>query len=292
MKVDRLLASSFMGAALLGMAACGGEGSSDGAPEATSSQAANCVQLAAGQYYWDGAGFVVAPSPQPLDDDPAVQSQTAAIGWAADLERSFSELGFPWMGLRARESVAVLTGLAPVLSAKERGLSTGEAAVDAYAADAGLVTLVVDGIGVESGQRGPGESLATLIEQGSATLETCQTAFDTALNGRTILFQSDLAVVSPASGDLLDALTGIAMLCDDFRIEIGGHTDSRGSEAYNESVSQQRADAVAAYMTEKGVLTEALVARGYGESRPIDPTESYEAWAKNRRMEFKISKRQ
>ena len=45
------------------------------------------------------------------------------------------------------------------------------------------------------------------------------------------------------------------------------------------------------YMIEHGVEAEALTAMGYGESRPLDRAETYEAWAKNRRMEFKVSER-
>ena len=60
---------------------------------------------------------------------------------------------------------------------------------------------------------------------------------------------------------------------------------------YNEVISQQRSEAVRDYMIEHGVEAEALTAMGYGESRPLDRAETYEAWAKNRRMEFKVSER-
>ena len=119
----------------------------------------------------------------------------------------------------------------------------------------------------------------------------CQAAFNNTMRGRTIMFQSNLAIISPTSEDLLDAVSGVALLCNDYAIEIGGHTDSRGSNDYNEVISTQRAEAVRDYLVERGVDASALTAVGYGETRPLDRAETYEAWAKNRRMEFKVSER-
>ena len=194
------------------------------------------------------------------------------------------------MGLHVSGPVAVVTGLAPDPAAKEQGFLVGQTALEENEEVASEVTLVVDGIAVEEGERGVGEALATLTD-GEASAGRCQTAFNTTLAGRTIMFQSNLAIVSPTSERLLDALTGVALLCDAYAIEIGGHTDSRGSNQYNEVISQQRSDALRDYMIARGVDAEALIAKGYGESRPLDRAETYEAWAKNRRMEFLVSER-
>lgn len=67
------------------------------------------------------------------------------------------------------------------------------------------------------------------------------------------------------------------------RVEIGGHTDSVGAEAYNMTLSQRRADAVAAYLDRKYGVRD-VVATGYGESEPVTSNDTEEGRAKNRRV--------
>jgi outer membrane protein OmpA-like peptidoglycan-associated protein len=71
-------------------------------------------------------------------------------------------------------------------------------------------------------------------------------------------------------------------------VEIGVHTDARGSDAWNLALSQKRADAVRTYLIGKGVNGNRLRAKGYGETRPIDKRANEDAWAKNRRTEFVV----
>ena len=74
-------------------------------------------------------------------------------------------------------------------------------------------------------------------------------------------------------------------------VRIEGHTDSRGSEASNQSLSDKRAASVRKYLIDKGVEEARLNSIGYGESKPVDPREVPEAWEKNRRVDFFIEKR-
>ncbi len=77
-------------------------------------------------------------------------------------------------------------------------------------------------------------------------------------------------------------------------VEIQSHTDSKGSDKYNEKLSQQRAESVVNYLISKGISAERLKAKGYGESKPIAPNENSdgsdnpEGRAQNRRTDFKI----
>ncbi len=73
-------------------------------------------------------------------------------------------------------------------------------------------------------------------------------------------------------------------------IEIAGHTDSRGSEEYNQRLSQGRTQAVVDYLISQGINPDRLKAVGYGESRPVDSNETEEGRARNRRVEFTIIK--
>ena len=69
-------------------------------------------------------------------------------------------------------------------------------------------------------------------------------------------------------------------------IEVAGHTDSRGSDAYNMKLSQQRAEAVRNYLVSKGIAADRLSAKGYGESQPVAGNATDEDRFKNRRVEL------
>ncbi len=72
------------------------------------------------------------------------------------------------------------------------------------------------------------------------------------------------------------------------KIEISGHTDSRGNEQANLTLSQNRANAVVNYLVLNGISRDRFVAKGYGKTKPISDNETEEGRQKNRRVEFKI----
>jgi OOP family OmpA-OmpF porin len=72
------------------------------------------------------------------------------------------------------------------------------------------------------------------------------------------------------------------------KVEIAGHTDNYGSEEYNQSLSQRRADAVREYLVSKGVAADSLRSTGYGESQPIASNDDDFGREQNRRVEFRI----
>jgi outer membrane protein OmpA-like peptidoglycan-associated protein len=76
------------------------------------------------------------------------------------------------------------------------------------------------------------------------------------------------------------------------RVRIEGHTDSRGSDVANLKLSDGRAKAVLSYLKKAGIAAERLDAIGFGESKPVDPTETPVAWDKNRRVEFMITEQE
>ena len=71
-------------------------------------------------------------------------------------------------------------------------------------------------------------------------------------------------------------------------IEIGSHTDDVGSNEYNQKLSQQRAESVVNYLVINGITKERMLAKGYGESKPIAPNTTPDGRQKNRRTGFKI----
>jgi outer membrane protein OmpA-like peptidoglycan-associated protein len=72
------------------------------------------------------------------------------------------------------------------------------------------------------------------------------------------------------------------------KVRVEGHTDSKGSDAYNIKLSQRRANAVRDYLIAHGVEADRLVAVGYGETRPVADNGTAEGRARNRRVEFTI----
>ncbi|MBN1653147.1 MAG: OmpA family protein, partial [Deltaproteobacteria bacterium] len=72
------------------------------------------------------------------------------------------------------------------------------------------------------------------------------------------------------------------------KVNIEGHTDSRGGRNYNIKLSQKRANSVMKYLVDKGIESSRLTAKGFGFDRPIDSNETEEGRAENRRVEFHI----
>ncbi|MEM7324680.1 MAG: OmpA family protein [Actinomycetota bacterium] len=103
-----------------------------------------------------------------------------------------------------------------------------------------------------------------------------------------IQFASGSSLIQPESEPILDEAAAILTANPDLVIEIGGHTDSTGDAAANESLSQDRADSVKAALEARGVTNE-MTPVGFGERRLKAPDENdVEAQAMNRRIEFRI----
>jgi outer membrane protein OmpA-like peptidoglycan-associated protein len=94
----------------------------------------------------------------------------------------------------------------------------------------------------------------------------------------------------PEALPALDVIGQVLAKWPDLRIEIGGHTDARGSDGYNRDLSQKRVQSVLAHLLKQfpDLKPEQYVTRGYGESQPIVPNTSALNMAKNRRVEFKV----
>jgi outer membrane protein OmpA-like peptidoglycan-associated protein len=105
-----------------------------------------------------------------------------------------------------------------------------------------------------------------------------------------INFDTGKATVRPDAYAVLDTVGKVLTKWPGLKVEIGGHTDSRGSDKYNQALSQRRAAAVRAYLLAhfKEFKPEQITAKGYGESRPRVPNTSPPAMQLNRRVEFVV----
>jgi outer membrane protein OmpA-like peptidoglycan-associated protein len=103
-----------------------------------------------------------------------------------------------------------------------------------------------------------------------------------------ILFDIESYGLKPATRNNLDKLSETLNKYDETRINILGHTDNTGTEAYNSTLSDKRALAVKSYLTTRQVANSRLIAIGYGELDPIASNETAEGRALNRRVEIVI----
>jgi OOP family OmpA-OmpF porin len=129
---------------------------------------------------------------------------------------------------------------------------------------------------------------AALEAAGDFDPEACKGRFEILSATGNIFFTPASARLDAKSNALLDQLYDIVSRCPGMVIEIGGHTDSDGSDATNQALSERRALAVQSYLENKGVPRDRLVVHGYGEAVPFVPNDSAENKARNRRIEFKV----
>ncbi len=119
-------------------------------------------------------------------------------------------------------------------------------------------------------------------------IASCKNQIDELLSNEKIHFDYNKATIKQDSYKLLVNLVDIINKCPDTIVTIEGHTDSDGSAKYNKLLSQKRANAIKAYLENRGVAKERLRAVGYGESKPVASNATREGKQKNRRIEFKF----
>lgn len=103
-----------------------------------------------------------------------------------------------------------------------------------------------------------------------------------------IYFDFDKATLKPASFEELDKVVNFMNDNPTITVEIGGHTDSKGADNYNLTLSQSRSEAVRAYIVEHDINEDRITAQGYGEAQPETTNDTEEGRAINRRVVFTI----
>jgi len=101
-----------------------------------------------------------------------------------------------------------------------------------------------------------------------------------------LYFDTNKSDIKSAGYPILQEVITVLEKNPGLKVEIQGHTDSRGSEEYNQKLSERRAQAVRAYLIKAGIQANRLTAKGYGESKPAAPNNSDSNMAKNRRVQL------
>ena len=113
---------------------------------------------------------------------------------------------------------------------------------------------------------------------------------DPYINRYNLNFDFGKSTIRESSFPTLDKLAQTLIEAKNWKIDIDGHTDDKGSDSFNQKLSQDRANAVKSYLVSKGVPADSIIATGFGETKPIVKNDSDTNRERNRRVEFKITK--
>jgi OOP family OmpA-OmpF porin len=216
---------------------------------------------------------LVAAASRKFFNEKVVDNLKASVGAAA----GFATAVAPALGALSRLSTGTL-----VVTDREVKLS-GDAFYDAAAIQ------IRNGLGKDFPQ-GWQFKADISVKPAAAPVDAtvCQQLFSDLLGKGTIRFESGRSVIDADSAGLLDRLIETALRCPSANIEIGGHTDGDGEDAYNQALSEKRAQSVVDYLVKAGLPADRFTAVGYGSTQPIASNETDEGKAQNRRIEFVV----
>src|SRR5205085_1391895 len=120
------------------------------------------------------------------------------------------------------------------------------------------------------------EMRARFLRQLNQVLETKDSSRGLIVSMPDVLFDSGQYTLKPAARERLARISGIVLAYPDLRLEIEGHTDSIGSDEFNQSLSEKRAASLRDYLVDAGVPITSVIARGLGKTRPIADNSSSE----------------
>ncbi len=120
-------------------------------------------------------------------------------------------------------------------------------------------------------------------------LVTRETARGLIVNMSDVLFDSGKYTLKPGAREKLAKVSGIILAHPGLNLQIEGHTDSVGSEEYNQRLSEKRANSVRDYLVAQGLPADAVSAKGLGKSAPVTTNDTPVGRQQNRRVEMVVS---
>jgi outer membrane protein OmpA-like peptidoglycan-associated protein len=128
-----------------------------------------------------------------------------------------------------------------------------------------------------------------LLDQFNLILETRDSARGLIVNMADVLFDFGKFTLRPEAREKLAKVSGIVLAHPGLRLEVEGHTDSIGSDEFNQKLSESRAGGVREYLLSQGLSADHVLARGFGKTQPVAPNDTNANRQKNRRVEMVIS---
>ena len=128
-----------------------------------------------------------------------------------------------------------------------------------------------------------------LLQQFNVILETRDTARGLIVNMSDVLFDFNKFTLRQAAREKLAKISGIILSHPGLRLEVDGYTDSVGSDDYNMTLSQNRADGVRSYLIGEGIAPDDISSKGFGKDDPVASNDTAAGRQKNRRVEMVVS---
>ena len=141
----------------------------------------------------------------------------------------------------------------------------------------------------EQAEREKAQLREQLRAQLNAILETRKTARGLVVNVSDVLFDFDSANLKPGAREKVMRIAAILRAHSDLKIEVDGHTDNVGTDAYNQRLSERRAESVRSGLVQQGISREVVGTAGFGESRPVATNGTATGRQQNRRVEIVVS---
>jgi outer membrane protein OmpA-like peptidoglycan-associated protein len=133
------------------------------------------------------------------------------------------------------------------------------------------------------------ELRARLLEQFNAVLQTRDTARGLVVNMSDVLFDTGKYTLRPLAREKLAKISGIVLAYPALKLAIEGNTDSVGSDAMNQELSEKRADSVRDYLAHQSIPMTSMTSQGFGKTRPVASNGTAEGRQQNRRVELVVS---
>lgn len=133
------------------------------------------------------------------------------------------------------------------------------------------------------------EMRARLLQQLNTVLETRDTQRGLIVNMSDVLFDSGQATLRPAAREKLAKISGIVLAYPGLKLQVEGHTDSIGGDAYNQKLSEKRANNVRDYLVKQSVPADVITAMGFGKADPVADNKTAAGRQQNRRVEMVVS---
>jgi len=130
---------------------------------------------------------------------------------------------------------------------------------------------------------------AQLLAQLNSILQTNDSARGLIVNMSDVLFDTGSFNLKPGAREKLAKVSGILLAHPGLTMQIEGHTDSVGGDAFNVKLSEQRADSVKDFLGEQGVATSSITAQGFGKAEPVATNDTPEGRQRNRRVEIVVN---
>jgi outer membrane protein OmpA-like peptidoglycan-associated protein len=127
------------------------------------------------------------------------------------------------------------------------------------------------------------------LQQLNSVLATRDSARGLIANMSDVLFKTGSYELAPGARERLAKVSGILLAYPSLHVQIEGHTDSVGTDEYNQTLSENRANAVKAYFVQQGISRDSIESRGFGKTQPIASNDTAEGRQQNRRVELVLS---